>query len=109
MVIIGIIAVFSIPNFTKTINRARSRDAVLNLNVIHSSNVLYRVRSGVNLTAANVAAINATLGLNIVANGATYVCNAVTCVATGTGFVVTATLATALSGANPACVGASCP
>ena len=119
MVIIGIIAMFSIPNFTKTINRSRARDAILNLNVIHSSNVLFRVRSGANITAASVGAINTTLGLNILAvNGAVYVCNATSgtcsanagqCVACGTGFTVTATLATALSATNPACAGASCP
>lgn len=110
MVIIGFIAGFSIPGFMKTINRSRARDAILNLNVIHASNVLFRVRTGANLTAANVAAINTSLGLNILANGGTtYVCNGTTCVATGGGFTVTATLANALSGTNPACVGASCP
>lgn len=110
MVIIAVIAAFSIPNFTKTINRAKSRDAILNLNVIHASNVLYRARNGVNLTAANIAAINTALGLNIIANGAAYACNGTTCTATGTGFTATATLASVLSpGVNPACAGASCP
>ena len=109
MVIIGFIAGFSIPGFMKTINRSRARDAILNLNVIHAANVLYRVRTGNNINAANVGVINGTLGLNILANGSTYVCNTVTCVATGAGFTVTATLASALSAANPACAGASCP
>jgi len=44
MVIIGIMAGFGIPNFTKSINRSRARDAILNLNVIHSSDVLYHAR-----------------------------------------------------------------
>ena len=110
MVIMGIMAGFSIPNFTKTINRARSRDAVLNMNIIHASNVLYRVRNGVDLAAANLVAINTALNLNIIANGATYVCNAGSCTATGTGFTVTATLGNPLSpGVNPTCVGTSCP
>jgi len=116
MVIIGFIAGFAIPGFMKTINRSRARNAILNLNVIHASNVLYRVREGVNIgsvanTGNTLAEINATLGLSMLLNGATYVCNGTTCVATGTGFTATATLATALANnnVNPVCVGVSCP
>ena len=111
MVIIGIMAGFSIPAFMKSVNRTAARNAILNSNVIHSSNVLYRIRNGVNLTAANLAAVNTALGLNIVGNATTYVCNAATCVATGTGFTVTTTLAAALAAnnVNPVCAGASCP
>ncbi len=112
VVIMGIMASLSVPVFTKTFNRARARDAILNLNAIHTTNVLYRVRNGANLTGANnIAAINTALDLNIIANGSTYVCNTgTTCVATGTGFTATATLATPLvAGSNPACAGADCP
>ena len=110
MTIIAIMAGFGIPSFTKAINRARARDAILNLNVIHASNVVYRARAGADLTAADAAAINTALGLNIIPNSAAYVCNGTVCTATGTGFVVTATLASALSsGINPACAGANCP
>jgi prepilin-type N-terminal cleavage/methylation domain-containing protein len=110
MVIIGMVAVFAIPNFTKTINRSKARDAVLNLNVIHASNILYRTRNGGNLNEANLAAINTELGLNIIANGATYACDGTDCVATGTGFVLTVDLDAVLSDTNPSCNGgASCP
>ena len=117
MVIIGIIAVFSVPNFMKTINRARARDAVLNLNVIHASNVLYKIRNSINVNQGTIALINGALGLSINPNGATYVCNGATCVATngGAGFTVTATLANPLCTTagglcpNPSCAGANCP
>jgi prepilin-type N-terminal cleavage/methylation domain-containing protein len=84
MVIIGVISMFAIPNFTRAMNRARVRDAVLNLNVIHASNVLFRVRNGVNIGDAtapdgqrnSAADINVTLLLNILASGgSTYVCD----------------------------------
>jgi type IV pilus assembly protein PilA len=113
VVIIGIIAAFSIPLFGKTISRSKVRDAILNLNVIHASNVIYRMRNGgSNITgAAGVAAINSALSLNILANGATYACTTgTTCTASNvgvTGCTVTATLNTALSTTNPAT--SSCP
>ena len=116
VVIISIIAAFGIPNFTKTVNRAKARDAMYNLNMIHASNMLYRSRAGANLgTAANLAAVNTALGLNINANGSTYACSSgTTCVATGPGsvFVATVTLGQPLDNSNPSCPSAtyaSCP
>ena len=109
VVILGIMAGFSLPVFTQTVNRSHARDAILNLNIIHASNVIYRTQTGVNLTAADITAINTALGLNVIANGAAYSCDGTDCVAVGPGFMATATLASALSATNPACAGASCP
>ncbi len=116
VVIISIMASFGVPNFAKTINRAKAKDAINNLNIIHAANILYRSRAGANLsTAANLGAINTALTLNISANGSTYACDAAnTCVATGPGsiFVATVSLNTPLSAANPSCpqgTYAACP
>ncbi len=111
VVIIGVMAGFSIPKISGSVIRAKKRDAVLNLNVIHSSNLVYRARNGVNLTAANLAAINDStsgLGLNIIANGATYDCDGTSCYARGSGFTLTATLGSPLSTTNPSCAGTNC-
>lgn len=110
IVIIGLIAAFSIPSFTKAINRARARDAINNLNIIHSAAMMYKARnnglipSGMTLATINDAA--AGLGLNIIANGATYTCTGIiSCSAKGADNIFTATvnLGVALGTANPSC------
>jgi prepilin-type N-terminal cleavage/methylation domain-containing protein len=102
VIILGILASFGLPGFTKTINKAKARDAMNNMRIIHAMNSVYFARNGVNITAANLSAINdptTGLGLNIVGNGSTYSCNGVTCTATGAGSMFTVTLT--LGAANP--------
>ncbi len=81
IIIIGAIAGFAIPNYTKTIERAHLRDAMMQLETIHAANNLYRSRTGsywpVPVGAVDLAAINNNLGINIIGNGMDYFCNGV--------------------------------
>lgn len=107
LVIIAIIAAFSMPQFSKTILRTRARSAMTNVSIIHAANALYRSRYGTNNSAGDVATINTVLGLNIRADGATYSCSSGTCTATATGkFVVTSP---ATSSGVSTCTGTYCP
>ncbi|MCK5014525.1 MAG: prepilin-type N-terminal cleavage/methylation domain-containing protein [Candidatus Omnitrophica bacterium] len=90
VVVIGLVASFAVPNYTKTLNRARERDAVGNLEFIREAVRLYIVREGVVAPPAfaNIGAINTTLKINIFEQeGNTYSCtvaNIYTCLATNT-------------------------
>jgi prepilin-type N-terminal cleavage/methylation domain-containing protein len=113
IIIISILAAFSVPNFSKSVKRARARDAINNLTAIHAAQLIYRSLNNAFLRCNNVAAINAINGpssLNIMENGATYTCTTggnppTACTAVSGDFTVTATLANPVSlGVNPACV-----
>ena len=78
VVIIGIIASFTIPNYAKSIERAHLKDAVTQLITIHSANQIYRAQNGVfwpPTNGQNLNAINTNLGLGIIANSMTYTCD----------------------------------
>lgn len=118
IIIISIIAGFGIPGYTKTIGRARARDAISNLSIIHASNVIFRIRTGGNVLEDNLGDINTALNLNVISSGGTvYECSSNNCTATSSdwdagtqeGFQVTADLAAALGGNNPDCAGSRCP
>ena len=82
IIILGIVAAFGIPNYTKSINRAKEKDAQFNLEIIREAVRLYMVRevsasnpTGVPPNLANVAAINSTLNVNVMEQeGNTYAC-----------------------------------
>ena len=78
IIIIGAIAGFAIPNYTKTIERAHLRDAIMQLEAIHAANNLYRSRTGsywpVPVADFDLASINDNLGVNIIGNGMDYFC-----------------------------------
>ncbi|MEI8011917.1 MAG: prepilin-type N-terminal cleavage/methylation domain-containing protein [Candidatus Omnitrophota bacterium] len=106
LLIVSIMAAFTIPQFSKTINRSRARSAMTNISIIHAANSLYFSRYGINNSAATVSDINTKLGLNIRADDATYVCSSTDCRATGTGFTV---ISSAVSSGLPSCTGINCP
>ncbi len=114
LALVGILAIFATTLLSKSTKRAYARAGIANLNLIHAANGYYRLRnnnSNVNAsTAGNLVAINTALELKITSNGVTYSCtDSGTCLATGSGFTETLTLATALSDSNPSCSGSSCP
>ncbi len=113
VVILGIMAIFSLPRFGKAYNRSLARSAIANMTMILSANEMFRLRTGANVTASNAGIlnnINITLELHIIANGVVYSCNdSGICSATGTGFTVTGTLANPIDSTNPACSGLACP
>ena len=91
IVIIGIVAGFTIPNYSKSVARAYMRDAKNNLIIIREANQVYRAQEGTYwpTTAGNLlSAINTNLRLNILANGSNYTCSGV---AGGATFSCTAT------------------
>ena len=120
--IIGIIAGFAIPNYTKAVERAHLRDAIIQLTNVHAANQIYRAENGSYWPPANgqdLTAINANLDLGILPNGMTYTCgigagpagSTFSCTAVrdppAASFTVTVTQA-AVSGTNPGCTG-TCP
>ena len=76
IVLVGMIASFAIPNYTKAIHRAKEKDAVANLELIREAVRLYMSREGgaTPPDLANVGAVNTTLYLNILEQGNTYDC-----------------------------------
>ena len=76
VIIIGIIAGFGIPTYTKMIDRAKERDATMNLDIMREATRIYFAREGSYPPAlANIAAINTTLNINVMEQeGNTYDC-----------------------------------
>ncbi len=117
VVIIGVMAGFAIPNYGKTTRRMRARDATTALTMISGGNVVYKARTGSNLSASPLSAINTALSLNIVANQATYECGATANICTATSsagasdFKVSVDLTADISSTNPSCTtsNSSCP
>jgi prepilin-type N-terminal cleavage/methylation domain-containing protein len=109
VMIVGMVAGFAIPNYTKALGRAHRKDAENNLKIIHAAEMMYAARhDGVYTAAANLAAINTSLSLNLLLNGAvSYVCaltaSGFTCTSNCGAFTVSITEATTLT-----CTG-TCP
>jgi type IV pilus assembly protein PilA len=89
IVLIGLIAGFAIPDYTKALSRAKERDALSNLDSIRDAVKLYmshQDNDAVPPDLGNVSAINTTLNLNVVEQqGNSYSCtatNVYTCMAT---------------------------
>lgn len=74
IILIGIIAGFAIPNFTKAVNKTHEKDSILQLTSIHAANLLYFSQQDEFLPtgSGDLDAINSGLGLNIIANDMTY-------------------------------------
>ena len=76
IVVLGIMAAFAIPNFTKSLDRAYARDARNNLMAIHAAQQIYHAQNGTYWPAGgDLVAINNGLRLNVIANGVTYTCD----------------------------------
>ena len=123
VILIGIIAAFAIPNYDRAIRKAHERDMEIQLMALHAANTIYRANMGTYWDTAganegNLATINTTLGINIIANaGTTYLYNGP---AGGGSFTASATWAvhtlqvtdapidTAGAPPNPCCVGGTC-
>lgn len=91
VIIIGVIAAFAIPNYSKSVQKAHERDMLVHLASIHAANLLYRSYDGdywdTGGADQDLAAINSTLSINIIANsGTTYNYNS----ANGSSYTATA-------------------
>ncbi len=75
--LIGIMAVFAIPQYTKSIDRANRKDGTVNLTAIYAAEQIYHNNNGTYwplLGSETVSAINSNLGLGILSNNLTYTC-----------------------------------
>lgn len=117
VIIVGVIAAFAIPNYSKSIQKAHERDMLAQLTSIHAANLLYRSYDGKYWNTGGVgkdmAEINSALSINIIANsGTTYNYNS----ANGSSYTATATWGAytlrvtevAIGAANPCCQGGAC-
>jgi prepilin-type N-terminal cleavage/methylation domain-containing protein len=76
IVIMSVIAGFSIPNFRKAVRKSHEQDALLQLQVIFAASHFYYSKNGNFLDSGgsieDLDFINTNLGINVVANGLTY-------------------------------------
>jgi len=118
VIIVGIIAAFAIPNYSRSVSQSHLQDAMMQLSAIRSANQVYYARTSrywPATAANNVAAINSFLSLNIIENAMTYSCTGIAsgatfnCTATPVGSAYTVTVTqNVLSSTNPTC-GGTCP
>jgi prepilin-type N-terminal cleavage/methylation domain-containing protein len=80
IIIMSAIAGFAIPNYLKSVRKARVNDAKTQLTALYSAQAIYRARTGfywptdgLNKTTAD---INDALNLNLIENGSQYTCDA---------------------------------
>lgn len=75
--ILGVIASFAIPHYSKAIAKARERDAIIQLSAIHSACQIYKTNNAGRYFSGNLvntAQINSKLSINIIENnGTTYI------------------------------------
>lgn len=125
VIIIGVMASFAIPNYSKSVERAHRKDAETQLSTIWSADQIYRSQNGQYWPSGgsnDITAINNTLGLGIIPNGMTYNCTGgpptvpnpfgtFTCTAVrqppAASFTITVTQAQ-IDSSNPSC-GGGCP
>jgi prepilin-type N-terminal cleavage/methylation domain-containing protein len=111
VVILGVVAGFAIPNYTKSVERSHRKDAESNLRMIHAAQQMYAARNNdAYWTGGNVGTINSNLQLHIVPNGKTYSCTGggatFSCTAVRGAWTVTVTQAST----TPTCApSGSCP
>ena len=74
--LIGIMAIFAVPNYSKAVEKAHEKDASTNLSSIYAGQKIYFNNNNTYVALAGTAAINTTLGLGIIGNGVSYVCPA---------------------------------
>ena len=119
VIIIGVMAAFTVPNYTKSVERSHQKDAETQLKTIWSADQIYRAQNGAYwppVSESNdIAAINSNLGLGIIPNGMTYNCassatNTFTCTASRdpSGSFVISVNEAQISSLNPSCTG-NCP
>ena len=125
VIIIGAMAGFAIPNYSKSLQRSHIQDATMQLSTLHAAQQIYRARSGRYwpldaVTHSDLSEINDALNINIMANDMAYACVAdvsggvptFDCSATPVGsgdYVISVNESSLSTGANPLCTGDDCP
>ena len=110
--LLGIMAVFAIPNYTKSIDRAYRKDGTVNLTAIYAAEQIYYNNNNGSYWPASgsgdVSAINSNLGLGILSNNLTYSCSGNGATFSCTAIRGSMTLTVTQASATPTCSG-SCP
>jgi len=73
--LIGVMAIFAVPNYTKAVSKSYEKSASNDLLIIYSAQKLIYNGGGSYLACANTAAINTNLSLSVLANGFNYSCS----------------------------------
>ncbi|MBP9854705.1 MAG: type II secretion system protein [Candidatus Omnitrophica bacterium] len=65
--LIGLIAAFTLPDYTKSIRKAHERDMLMQLTTIHDANIIYKAQHGKYWPAVttDIEEINSNLGINL--------------------------------------------
>lgn len=114
--LIGLIAAFTIPDYSKAVDKSHERDLILQGTTVHGANLIYQAQNGGYWVAANetnLATINSNLNISLLAqDGSTFNYNSdgstFTFDGSWGGFTVRVTQAP-LSATNPSCGGGTCP
>ena len=128
VILIGILASFAIPNYTKSIVKAHVKDALVQVTTIYAANTIYKAQnnglylSGVDNSGLDLTAINSNLGLNIIANDIDYhyfaappptLFRVTATYVNGKTYIVSVDQSPLIKGINPSCIvlssGESCP
>ena len=119
IVLISIIAMFAIPNYTKAIRKSHERDMVTQAKLVHAANKIYKAHSTAywstdGVPETDVSVINSNLGVNLISqDGMTYSYNSLD----GSTFGLTITWDDfsvfinegEISAGNPCCSAGTCP
>ncbi|MGE0267226.1 MAG: prepilin-type N-terminal cleavage/methylation domain-containing protein [Candidatus Omnitrophota bacterium] len=114
--LVGLIAAFTIPDYSKSINKSHERDLVMQLTTLHGASLIYQAQRGSFWTATNetnIATINSNMNINLMSIDGTsfnYNSDGSTFTFDGSwgGFTVRVTQAP-LTATNPSCLAGTCP
>ena len=117
VIIMGVMVSLAIPQYAKTVDRARLQDGVNQLTAIHAANLIYRAQNNTYLLAdGDHIFMNNNLGINIIPNGLVYTYTGISATnysvtAAGSGKTLTLTEDPVSYPTNPTCTpsGGACP
>lgn len=72
LIIVGILAGLAIPNYTKTSERAKDREAQTALSLIQAGERMYQLRAGDFISCADTNAVNTNLKLSLTSQAWNY-------------------------------------
>ena len=78
VVIVGMIALFAIPNYNNAVSKSYQRTAKNNLLIMYSAQSILRTGGTAYPACADVAACNTALTLSVIPNGVNYSCTKTT-------------------------------
>jgi prepilin-type N-terminal cleavage/methylation domain-containing protein len=73
-VVIGMVALFAIPNYNKAVSKTYEKTGANNLLILYAAQNILKTGGGAYQTCADVGACNTALSLSVLANGLTYSC-----------------------------------